>query len=56
MQGKPYFMTNKSWYYFDQEEWRYKLTDSAPPDAQKSYEEFYNTTAEVDGKKVEIDY
>ena len=38
---KPYFMTNKAWYYFDEEEFCYKLTDKAPAEARKSYQEFY---------------
>lgn len=37
----PYFMENKDWYYFDEEEFCYKLTDKAPKEAVKSYEEFY---------------
>lgn len=38
---KPYFMTNKAWYYYDMKEHRLKLTDEAPDKARKSYEEFY---------------
>lgn len=38
---KPYFMKNKSWYYFDEEEFVYKLTDKAPQKAIDSYNEFY---------------
>lgn len=41
MQIEPYFMKNSEWYYFDEEEWCYKLTDKAPEKARKSYEEFY---------------
>lgn len=37
---KPYFMTNKKWYYFDEKERRIKLTDKAPEKARKNYEEF----------------
>lgn len=40
-QPKPYFMENEAWYYFDEEEFCYKLTDKAPPEAIKSYEKFY---------------
>lgn len=40
---KPYFMTNPEWFYFDEEEWCYKLTDEAPIEAKESYEEFYKT-------------
>lgn len=39
--GKPYFMTNKEWYYFDRKELRIKLTDKAPKKAKESYENFY---------------
>lgn len=38
---RPYFMTNKDWYYYDEEEFKYKLTDKAPPKAVESYNEFY---------------
>ena len=41
MQDKPYFMTNNEWYYFDEEEFKYMLTDKAPKEALLSYEEFY---------------
>lgn len=37
---EPYYMTNEEWYYFDEKESRYKLTDKAPPEAKKSYEEY----------------
>lgn len=43
---EPYFLTNKEWYYFDEEEWKYKLTDKAPPEAIKSYKKFYKTLNE----------
>ena len=38
---EPYFMSNEDWYFFDEDEWRYKLTEKAPEKAMKSYEEFY---------------
>ena len=38
---EPYFMSNKEWYYFDEEDFKYKLTDKAPQKARESYEEFY---------------
>lgn len=37
----PYFMNNKEWYYWDEKEWKYKLTDKAPKEAIKSYKIFY---------------
>lgn len=38
---EPYFMTNEEWFYFDEDEWCYKLTEKAPEKAIESYEEFY---------------
>lgn len=38
---EPYFLKNKEWFYFDEEEWKYKLTDKATAEAIKSYDEFY---------------
>jgi hypothetical protein len=38
---RPYFLTNKKWYYFDEKEWCFKLTDQAPQKAKESYEKFY---------------
>ena len=46
---EPYFMTNKKWFYFDETEWCYKLTEDAPKEAVQSYNEFYdllNSTVE----------
>ena len=37
----PYFMTNKEWYYFDEKDFCYKLTEKATEQAKKSYNEFY---------------
>ncbi len=39
--GKPYFLSNPDWYVFNEEEFRYDLTDKAPPEAVQSYKEFY---------------
>lgn len=38
---KPYFMINEDWYYYDEEELCYKLTEKAPDKVKESYEEFY---------------
>ena len=38
----PYFMKNKEWYYYDEKEEKYKLTDKAPKEAIESYKEFYS--------------
>ncbi len=47
-QDIPYFMKNEEWYYHDEVEWCYKLTNKAPEEAIKSYEEFYSEEDEVD--------
>lgn len=47
---EPYFMTNDKWYYFDEYEFKYKLTDIAPEKAVESYEEFYNQLESTDEK------
>jgi hypothetical protein len=38
---EPYFLKNAVWYYFDETECKYKLTDKATDEAKKSYNEFY---------------
>lgn len=43
----PYFMTNKDWYYYDEDEEIYKLTDKATEKAKQSYYEFYNKDDEI---------
>lgn len=47
---KPFFMTNKEWFYFDEDKMQYFLTEKATEKAKKSYEEFYLS---VFGCKVE---
>lgn len=39
--NEPYFMQNEEWYYLDESELKYKLTEKAPPKAVESYREFY---------------
>lgn len=39
---KPYFMNEQAWYYYDEEEFRYKLTAEATEKAKESYYKFYN--------------
>ena len=34
-------MYNKEWYYFDEADFKYKLTDKATEEARKSYDEYY---------------
>ncbi len=41
-QDKPFFMSNKEWYYFDESDFCYKLTEAAPEKARQSYKEFYD--------------
>lgn len=43
---EPYFLTNKEWYYFDEEEFKYKLTDKATDKAKESYKKFYEEIEE----------
>lgn len=45
---EPYFMTNKDWFYFDENDFMYKLTDQAPPKAIESYNEFYDLLNSID--------
>lgn len=35
-------MKNEEWYYFDEKDFMYKLTNKAPKEAVKSYKEFYD--------------
>lgn len=44
--GRPYFLTNDSWYYYDEDEGVYKLTEKAPKEAIQSYNEFYDVLDE----------
>lgn len=37
----PYFMENEEWYYYDEKEEIFKLTDKAPEKAKESYRQFY---------------
>ena len=41
-QDLPYFLENKEWYTFNEEEWKYELTDKAPQEAIDSYNHFYD--------------
>lgn len=41
MLDRPYFMENEKWYYFDAEDFKFKLTEEAPQKAVESYKEFY---------------
>ena len=38
----PKFLTNPAWYRFDPEKKKIVLTDEAPEDVRKSYEDFYD--------------
>lgn len=35
---KPFYRTNKEWYYYDEKERMFKLTSKAPKEARESYE------------------
>lgn len=37
---RPYFMTNEEWYNYDKKTKTYTLTDKAPEEAVKSYNDF----------------
>lgn len=41
MIDRPYFMMDPQWFYFDEEECKYKLTDQAPLEAWESYFQMY---------------
>ena len=40
MQTRPYFMTNPSWYRFNDEKGEVELTEDAPEEAVKCFQEF----------------
>ncbi|MDE7361742.1 MAG: hypothetical protein K2N38_07395 [Oscillospiraceae bacterium] len=46
--GLPYFMKNPDWYRTSGDEPGYVLTENAPPEAVKSYNEFYESNILVD--------
>ena len=48
VQEKPYFLENEEWYTFNEEEWKYELTDKAPQEAIDSYNDFYNYGVKTD--------
>ena len=51
---KPYFMERQEWYYFDEKEFCYKLTEKAPKEAIESYNKFYETYSDVCIKKINL--
>lgn len=48
----PYFMTNKDWYYYSTEDYKYHLTENAPPEAVESYNQFYRTLTDDEGNEI----
>ena len=48
---RPYFMENKEWHYWDEKEWKYKLTDKASKEAIDSYKEFYKEVKDEDNSR-----
>nr|DAH90093.1 MAG TPA: hypothetical protein [Caudoviricetes sp.] len=53
MRTPPLFMTNKDWYRFDDEKGRAVLTKDAPPEAVKSYNDYYREIEEREKSDVE---
>lgn len=49
----PLFFTNKEWYYYDEKEEKYKLTDKAPKEAIESYKQFYENLSDENIERVE---
>lgn len=41
-QAPPLFMEDPEWFYYDDKEGVYKLTEEAPKEARESYKEFYD--------------
>lgn len=52
----PYFMENKEWYYYDENEMICKLTDKAPQKAVESYNECYKKSVHIDENGIEWSY
>lgn len=48
----PYFMSNNEWFIYDEEIGECRLTDKAPPEAIKSYEEEMKTIFSKDGEYI----
>lgn len=48
MMDKPYFMENEAWFYFDENDWCYKLTKDAPEEAKESYNDYYTSLDAID--------
>lgn len=42
MPDRPYFLKNKEWYYFDEKNHCYVLTDKATEKARKSFKDYYS--------------
>ncbi len=38
---KPYFMNNEEWYYYDEQKFKYILTNKASQEAIDSYNKYY---------------
>jgi hypothetical protein len=41
-------MKNKEWFYFDEKDFCYKLTENATEEAKKSYKKFYKELEDGD--------
>lgn len=53
--GKPFFMRNPNWYYYDYAQHKYFLTNNAPKEAVESYEDFINENPYEPKEKIDID-
>ena len=47
---EPYFMKNPEWFYLDETQFKYVLTDKVTEKAKKSYEDYYEN---LDDKTVD---
>lgn len=45
---KPFFMSDKEWFYYDEDEKMLKLTEKAPEKARESYNMVYGIETEID--------
>lgn len=52
--NEPYFFKNEEWYYYDGKVNKFFLTDKAPEEARRSYDEFYNPPYHLDFFDYEI--
>lgn len=51
---EPLFLSDPEWYYYDEDEMMYKLTDKATPEARASYTLFYDEVAHIEGDTITV--